>query len=148
MAEHSQDPFVPIVDEDGRVTGVMDQMAADYLASTDPDPTQATLDAAFERVTRVRLVGSRHEGRFLMWDVVHVDVTDPTSLAELAAALRIVEAQEYGHILGIGDHQLELWAGEEQIPPLEVFELRSSSGRRSVGPRSGDPTQSSQNRGD
>ena len=43
-------------------------------------------------------------------------------LAELAAALRIVEAREYGHILGIGDHQLELWAGEEQISPLEVFE--------------------------
>ena len=50
MAEDSEDFFVPILDEDGRVTGVMDQMTADYLASTEPDPTQATLDAAFDGV--------------------------------------------------------------------------------------------------
>ena len=46
------------------MTGVVDQMTGDYLASSDPDPTQATLDAAFERVTRVRLIGSGTKAAF------------------------------------------------------------------------------------
>ena len=121
MAEDSEDFFVPIVDEDGRVTGVMDQMAADYLASTEPDPTQASLDAAFDGVTRVRLVGYRHEGRSLLYDVVRLDVTDSASLAELAAALRIVDADEFGHVLSIGEHHLELWAGDQHVHTLELL---------------------------
>lgn len=88
--------FVPVVDEDGEVTGVMDQMTADFLASAEPDPTQATLDEAFEGVTRVRLLGGRHEpcteqidgerceANQLIIDVLLLDVTDPASLTELA----------------------------------------------------------------
>jgi hypothetical protein len=37
----------------------MDQMTADVLQSTEHDPTRASLDAAFDGITRVRLVGYR-----------------------------------------------------------------------------------------
>ena len=121
MAEGSEDFFVPIVDEDGRVTGVMDQMAADYLASTEPDPTQASLDAAFDGVTRARLVGPpRLDGDVILGDVVRVDVSDRASLAELACALRILEADEFGHLLSPGLNRLELWAGDRHAHTLEL----------------------------
>lgn len=108
MTEDSPELFVPIVNE-GEVTGVMDQMSADYLASTDPDPTQATLDEALGGLTRFRLVGYRNESRVveydgqrleaneMVFDVVRLDVTYPTSLVELAAVLRIAESNEFGH---------------------------------------------------
>src|SRR5262245_55003523 len=38
-------PFIPIRDEQGRVTGMMDHHTATYLQSTAPDPSQAALDA-------------------------------------------------------------------------------------------------------
>lgn len=133
MTEDSQELFVPIVNEAGEVTGVMDQMTADFLASTDPDPTQAMLDEAFKGVTRVRLVGGRHEPctveidgdlyetHQLIIDVELLDVTDPASLTELAAALRIVEADEFGHLLTIALHHLELWVGELHVHTIELL---------------------------
>jgi hypothetical protein len=133
VTEDRQEAFVPIMNEDGEVTGVMDQMTADFLASTDPDPTQAALDEAFEGVTRVRLVGGRHEpctveidGELyethqLIIDVELLDVTDPASLTELAAALRIVEADEFGHMLTIGLHHLELWVGDQHVHTIELL---------------------------
>ena len=133
MAEDDDGPFIPIVDEHGEVTGVMDQMTADFLASTDPDPTQATLDGAFEGVTRVRLVGGRHEpctveidghqydAHEMVIDVVLLDVTDPASLAELAAALQIVEADVFGHVMTIALHHLELWVGDQHVHTIELL---------------------------
>jgi hypothetical protein len=121
MAEDSENPFVPIVDEDGRVTGVMDQMTADFLASTEPDPTQASLDAAFDGVTRVRLVGPpRLDLDYIPDDVVRADVSDPASLAELTSALRILEADEFGHLMSPGLNRLELWAGDRLAHTLEL----------------------------
>jgi hypothetical protein len=132
VTEDSRELFVPIMNE-GEVTGVMDQMSADFLASTDPDPTQPTLDEAFEGLTRARLVGyrnesrvveydgQRHEANEMVFDVVRLDVTDPASLAELAAVLRIVESNEFGHVLSIGEHHLELWSGEQQVHTRELI---------------------------
>jgi hypothetical protein len=133
MADDKEDLFEPIVDEHGEVTGVMDQMTADFLESTLPDPTQATLDEAFEGVTRVRLIGhreeptvveydgERYEANQMIFDVVCLDVTDPASLAELAAALRIVDDHEYGHLMTIGLHHLELWVGDEHAHTIELL---------------------------
>jgi hypothetical protein len=123
MAEDSEDPFVPIVDEDGRVRGVMDQMTADFLASPQPDPTQASLDAAFDGVSRVRLVGPlRLDLEFIPDDVVRADVSDPASLAELTSALRISEEDEFGHLMSPGLNRLELWVGERHANTLELPE--------------------------
>jgi hypothetical protein len=133
VTEGSQGLFVPVVDEDGEATGVMDQMTADFLASADPDPTQATLDEAFEGVTRVRLVGGRHEtctveidgeryeANQLIIDVLLLDVTDPASLTELTAAVRIVDGDEFGHLMTIGLHHLELWVGDQRVHTIELL---------------------------
>jgi hypothetical protein len=121
MAEDSEDFFAPIVDEDGRVTGVMDRMAADFLASSEPDPTQASLDAAFDGVTRVRLVGPpRLDSDVIPDEVVRVDVSDSESLAELTCALRIFEADEFGHLMSPGLNRLELWVGDRHAHTLEL----------------------------
>lgn len=133
MAEDSDPPFVPFVDEHGEVAGVMDQMTAAFFESTDPDPTQATLDEAFERVTRVRLVGHRnvpcvvefdgqeYQGNEMVFDVVRVDVADPASLTELAAALRIVESGEFGHVMSLSEHLLELWVDDKLVHTIELL---------------------------
>jgi hypothetical protein len=47
--------FVPVKDKDGNVTGVMDSMMADYLASDAPDHTQRTLDVMLAQVTRIKV---------------------------------------------------------------------------------------------
>lgn len=117
----SRIPSSRSVDADGRVTGIMDRMTADFLASTEPDPTQASLDAAFDGVTRVRLVGPpRLDLDSIPADEVHVDVSDADSLAELAVALRILEADEYGHLMSPGLHRLEMWAGDRLVRTLEL----------------------------
>lgn len=123
MGEERREPFVPMVDAQGRVTGVMDQMTADWLASTDPNPTQAALDAAFTRITRVRLVGYRiDENRIFQFDVVRLDVSDPATLTELRECLRISEdSDSFGHVMSIEGHRLELWIGEQQLPSLALL---------------------------
>jgi hypothetical protein len=121
MAEDSEDFLVPIVDEDGRVTGVMDQMTADYLSSSGADPTQATLDAAFDGVTRVRLVGPPGlDGDVIPGFVIRLDVSDAAELAELARALRIVEADEFGHLMSPGLNHLELWAEDRHAHSFQL----------------------------
>jgi hypothetical protein len=122
MADERKEPFVPMVNEQGRVTGIMDRTTADYLASTDPNPTQVALDAVFARVTRARLVGYRIENRVFQFDVVRLDISDPAQLAELRECLRIVENPDsFGHMMSIEDHRLELWAGEQQRASLALL---------------------------
>jgi hypothetical protein len=124
MSDEKGEPFVPLVDPDGRVTGVMDRATADYLASTDPNPTQVSLDAVFSRATRVKLFASRvDESRHFQFDVLRLDVTDPPSLTELHAALRIVEdPNSFGHLMMIEDHRLELWSGAEHVTTLALLD--------------------------
>jgi hypothetical protein len=115
------DPFVRIVDADGNVSAPMDHMTADFLLSTDPEPTQASLDAALGGVTRVRLVGPpRLDLDYIPSDVVRLDVSDPVSIAELACALRIVEAEEFGHVMSPGLNRLEFWVGDRHAFTLEL----------------------------
>lgn len=115
MAEDSEPYLIPTWDDDGQLTGWMDQMTADFLASTAPDPMQASLDSALDGVTRVRLLGLRLDERYAVFDVPVLDVTDVDDLAEFVAALRIAEADQYGHCMCIGDYQLELWAGDRLV---------------------------------
>jgi len=123
MSNPPDGDFIPMVDEQGRVTGVMDRATADYLASTDPNPTQASLDAVLSRATRARLLGSRvDENRRYQFDVVRLDITDPADLAELREALRIIEdPEQFGHLMSIESHRLEFWAGDECLSGLGVL---------------------------
>jgi hypothetical protein len=116
------DPFVRIVDADGNESALMDREAAEFLLSDNPDPTQASLDAAFDGVTRVRLMTWWHDDSLVMHDSVRLDVSDPGSIAELAHALRIVDADEFGHVMSPGLNRLELWSGDRQAHTLELPE--------------------------
>jgi len=119
------DLFQPIVNDDGEIVGIIDQMTADFLASTDPDPTQESLDAALEGITRVRLMGMHHYDTYVAFDVLRLDESDPDRVAELVAALRIAEADEYGHCMCIGDHRLELWADDRLVETIGLHHWES-----------------------
>lgn len=86
------------VDKDGQVTGVMDQMTADYPASTDPDPTQATLGSAFDGVTRIRILGRSQDNGHAGYDDVRLEVSDRASLTDLVAAPRSSPVASYRKI--------------------------------------------------
>jgi hypothetical protein len=95
----------------------MDRMTAECLASTAPNPTQASLDSLIERTTRVRLVGSRvDENRRFQFDVVRLDASDVQSLGEFRACMRILETPDsFSHMMMIEDSRLELWSGDERL---------------------------------
>jgi hypothetical protein len=123
MIEGSDDDFlVRIVDAEGNESALMDRETAEFLLSDDPDPTQASLDAAFDGVTRVRLMAWCHDDDLVMYDSVRLDVSDPGSIAELAHALRIVDADEFGHVMSPGLNRLELWSGDRHAHTLELPE--------------------------
>jgi hypothetical protein len=67
------------------------------------------------------LAGNRTVDDIVTYDVVRLDITDPADIAHLRDALRIAEADTYGHCLTIGEHRLELWAGDEVITYLELI---------------------------
>ncbi|MCE9565889.1 MAG: hypothetical protein K8U57_28025 [Planctomycetes bacterium] len=123
MPDGDENLFVPMRDKQGRVTGIMDRQTADYLASVDPDPSQAVLDAVFSRTTRVRVLGSRvDENRRFQFDVERLAISDPADLAELRECLRIVEDPEsFGHMMSLEAHRLELWANDQLLTTLGML---------------------------
>jgi hypothetical protein len=111
MSDDSKDAFVPIIDESGKVNGIMDRATADYLASRSPDPTQQSIDALLSRVTRVGVVTT---GRRVL-----LDTADPESLASFRGCFAIVEDPEsFGHCMCYGDPHLELYAGDQRAATL------------------------------
>lgn len=105
--------FVPIRDADGNVRGVMDRLTADYLASTEADPTQASIDALLATVTRVRVVaGGMANGRALGTAVL-LDIADAEAVAGFRGCFRIVEdPATFGHCMCLGNPAVEVYAGE------------------------------------
>lgn len=98
----------------GRVTAVVDQATADYLASRAPDPTQQSIDALLKRVTRVRVVpvGNRRQGATEGGALL--DTSAPASLAALRDCFAIVKDPEaFGHCMCFGNPHIELYAGDE-----------------------------------
>lgn len=119
MSDDVDDAFVPIRDEDGRVTGAMDRTTAAFLASTAPDPSQDSLDALLRTVTRVRvipfanLVYGATELRTLL------DTSDPDSLAAFRRCFAINEdPATFGHCMCCGDPHVELYAGGQLVATL------------------------------
>ena len=132
MPDESRDLFVPIRDESGEVTGLMDRATADYLASQAPDPTQQSIDALLQRVTWVRVVPMetyRHRAtkistlldKLLLgelrrwWRSLHrrgVTISDSASIASFRSCFAIVEdPKTFGHCMCFGDPHIELYAG-------------------------------------
>jgi tetratricopeptide (TPR) repeat protein len=84
-----------------------------------PDPRQRDLDEIAPRVTRVRAIASGlYRGRAMGSEVV-VDTADPTALAALRAALRIVEhPAQWSRCACLGGPTVELYAGQELLASL------------------------------
>lgn len=119
MNDQPPEGFVPMKDRDGKVTGIMDQTTADYLASTAPDPTQQSIDTLLASVTRVRVIPFANRLRGTTEEKVLLDVSDPTSLASFRACFRIVEDPEsFGHCMCYGDPHMELYAGSARVATL------------------------------
>lgn len=113
--------FVPIRDEHGKVTGVMDPLMAEYLQSRAPNPSQSSLDALFTKVTRLRCInGGMVRGKPLGTEVL-LDVSDTQTIASLHACLTIVEDETtFGHCMCLGDQTLQLYAGETVTATIGV----------------------------
>lgn len=119
MSTESQDAFVPIRDENGRVTGIMDQVTAEYLASQAPAPTQQSIDSLLQRVTRVRIVPFETILQGASIQRTLLDTSDPASLASFRDCFAIVEDPvTFGHCMCPGNPHIELYAGEELVATL------------------------------
>ncbi len=117
--------FATVKYDDGSVM-VMDPTTVDYLQSTAPDPTQASLDEQLDAATRVRVIdGGMQSGKPLGKKVL-VDTTDPADLATVRRSLRIVEDSEtFGHCMCLGDLTIQLYDGKQLLATLGFHHGRS-----------------------
>lgn len=93
-------------------TIIMDPAMVEFLSSTAPEPTQATLDALLAQVHAVRVHegGSNQgktEGKRLL-----LETAEPASLKSLQAAMLIVDGGN-GHCMCFGDPTMEFNAADE-----------------------------------
>lgn len=94
--------------------------------SSAPDPSQHSLDAMFDRVTRVRVLDGGVSGSRALGKEVLLDVADTGSIATLRDCLAIVEdASTFGHCMCLGDYALELYAGRRRIATIGLHHGRS-----------------------
>jgi hypothetical protein len=119
MSDEPNGGFIPMRDERGNLTGLMDQATADYLASRAPDPTQASLDALLADVTRVRVVPFANLVKGAKEPKVLLDTSDPASLASFRRCFAIFEDPDsFGHCMCFGDPHIELYAGDRLAATL------------------------------
>jgi hypothetical protein len=125
MDERSESPFIHIKDADGKVTGIMDRMTAEYLASTAPYPTQSSLDTLLNGVSRVRVVSHEltKEGTKVQ---TLCETSEPADLAAFRECFAIVEdPKSFGHCMCLGDPHLELYSGESLVATIGYHHGRS-----------------------
>src|SRR5262245_32906474 len=116
MANESPSGFVSVRDESGRVTGMMDRMTVDYLASQAPDPTQASINALLNRVSRLRVITLSNVTKKGDMPQALLDTVDPRSLDSFRDCFAISEdASTFGHCMCLGEPHIELFAGDEKI---------------------------------
>jgi len=98
---------------------VVDELMAQYLQSTAPDPTQASLDGLLASVTRVRVIaGGVMHGKAMGTDVL-LETADAADVAAFRACLKIVEdPRTFGHCMCLGNPALELYAGDELVATI------------------------------
>jgi hypothetical protein len=106
---------VPIKDEYGNVTGIMDNATAAYLQSDVPDPSQQILDAMLADVSRVKVFdGGMNDDKPLETTVL-LDVADQQVIALLRQCLTIVENPEsFGHCMCYGDLSMEFYVVQKR----------------------------------
>lgn len=94
--------------------------------SNAPDPSQHSLDAMFDQVTRVRVLDGGVSGGKALGKEVLLDVADTESIATLCDCLAIVEDKStFGHCMCLGDYALEFYAGRRRIATIGLHHGRS-----------------------
>lgn len=106
---HLKSGFTAIQRPDGSRM-IVDQATLEYLRSTAPQPTQASLDRFLGQVVDVRVFANgAHKDSLLGEDVLLAEVNDRDSLMALGRALSIVDGPS-GHCMCYGGPTLELLA--------------------------------------
>jgi len=89
---------------------IVDQATLEYMRSTAPSPTQASLDTVLGQVVGVRVFANgAHKDSLIGEDVLLAEVDDRDSVTALGRALRIVDGPS-GHCMCYGGPTLELLA--------------------------------------
>ncbi len=110
--------FIPMRDENGSLTGLMDEATAEYLESDAPDPVQSDLDEALSRVERIRVFDAGMAGGSVMrnaWgrrpDPI-LDLTDAEAIGNMRGCFRInTDPKTFGHCMCFGGPTMELHDG-------------------------------------
>jgi len=98
---------------------IIDKMTADYLTSTGPDPTQASIDAVLRQATRVMVVPFANYVQGAPEQMTLLDTSKPESLASLRGCFEIVDDPEtFGHCMCCGEPHIELYSGDELIAKI------------------------------
>jgi hypothetical protein len=105
---------------------IVDEHMAQYLQSTAPDPTQASLDGLLASVTRVRVIaGGVVRGKAMGTEVL-LETAGAADVADFRACLKIVEdPRTFGHCMCFGNPALELYAGEDLAATIGFHHGRS-----------------------
>lgn len=118
--------FIPFLDAQGNVTGMMDQLTAAYLQSTAPHPSQQTLDTMLDQVTRVRVLDDGMINGKAIGSAVLLECDDPPSLQLLQSCLAIVEdPSSFGHCMCLGDTAIECYRDQDLLATLGLHHGRS-----------------------
>ena len=96
------------------------------LARFAPDPSQRSLNAMLNRVTRVRMLDGGVSGDRPLGEDVLLDVADSESIEMLRDSLAIVEERStFGHCMCLGDYALQFYAGRRNIATIGLHHGRS-----------------------
>lgn len=95
----------------GGPSGLVDTTTLAYLNSTAPHPTQAALDTIMDQVHAVRVFNGGCDGDTRFGSELLLETTEPTDLASLRVALRIVDGGD-AHCMCFGDPTFELLSAE------------------------------------
>src|SRR5574341_2086942 len=121
----SQAGFTAVKSPDGGVT-IMDPLMVEYLQSTAPEPTQASLDAQLDAATRIRIVEGKMVRDKPVGNKILLDSNDPADLGALRQGLRIVEdPQTFGHCMSLGDLVIALYARKARLAAVGFHHGRS-----------------------
>jgi hypothetical protein len=98
---------------------LVDKLTQEYMESTAPDPSQATLGAMLGNVTLVRVIDGGMVGDKPMGTAVLLEVSDPSSIASLRDTLAIIEDPDtFGHCMCLGNPTLQLYAGQDVVATI------------------------------
>lgn len=111
-----KDALLPMRDEKGNVTGFMDRVTTDYLASKASDPTQASIDELLSCITRVRVVPFTNYTQGSTEQKTLLNTSDPMSIEFFRSCFTIDEdATTFGHCMCVGDPHIELYSSERLV---------------------------------